>query len=590
MSSHDGSSVTLAEDAPKPPAPTRKDSLKNDLLNDTKGLSTAPVQPLSVTDPVEGKSDVAVEEAIDTERQNTLPPKGYVAVPLSKFGFVLVFIALALAIFLAALDQTIVGVALPRIGEDFGDFAQVPWIGTAYLLTATPIAPLYGKMADIFGRKACFMFAIAVFEIGSAICGAAPNMVALIIGRAIAGIGGGGLFSLVLIIISDIVSFEDRGKFQGIIGAVFGLASVAGPLLGGAFTDSHLTWRWCFYINLPIGIFTIVVVFFALRFPQPTGSISQKLARVDYLGTIVLIAAVIALLLPLQLGGSDWAWNSPQVVVLFIVAILLLLLFAWIEMKVAVEPVIPPALFENRSVPLICAIAFCLGAGFFSVVYYITFYFQIVYGDSPMKAGLESLPLMFGVVIFSIICGQIISRTGYYTPLFFTGGALLTTGVALISTLSESSNRGMQIGYLLIAGVGVGNLIQTRVIGAQASVSPKNIATVTSTVNFFQTFGGVIGIAIVGTIFNNAAADNLREALAQLPAGSPPLPFDPATAPSAVTSLPEPVRSLVIHAFTQALSLAYKCALPFTALILVLAVGVKQYRRQGGPPAAVVAE
>ncbi|KAJ3046062.1 hypothetical protein HDV00_003812 [Rhizophlyctis rosea] len=590
MSATDDSSLTLNGET-KPPAPHRKESLADEALNDMKGLSTAPTSPISVTDPVEGKDGVRLEEG---GVQNGLPPKGYVAVPLSRTSFVLVFIALALSIFLAALDQTIVGVALPKIGQEFNDFAQVPWIGTAYLLTATPIAPLYGKLADIFGRKGMFMFAIAIFEVGSAICGAAPSMVALIVGRAIAGIGGGGLFSLVLIIISDIVSFEDRGKFQGIIGAVFGLASVAGPLLGGAFTDSHLTWRWCFYINLPIGVFTIIVVFFTLKFPRPEGSMMQKLKRIDYLGTTILVAAVICLLLPLQLGGNEWAWNSAQTIVLFILAGALLLVFAYVEARIAVEPVIPPSLFENRSVPLICAIAFCLGASFFSVVYYISYYFQIVYGDSPMKAGIESLPLMAGVVVFSIACGQFISRTGYYTPLFFSGGTILTIGIALISTLSETSNKGMQIGYLLLAGIGVGNLIQTRVIGAQASVSLKNIAVVTSTVNFCQTFGGVIGIAIVGTIFNNKARSNLEEALAGIPnsssfAGGLEAIFNQ---PALVSQLPIPdaAKVAIIHAFVQALSLAYKIALPFAILIVILAVGVKQYRRGGAPAAPVMAE
>ncbi|KAJ3284979.1 hypothetical protein HK104_009691 [Borealophlyctis nickersoniae] len=527
--------------------------------------------------------------------ESHLPPKGHVAVPLTKGAFALVFLGLALALFLAALDMTIIATALPAIGQDFKAFDMIPWIGISYLLTATAVSPLYGKFSDIFGRKAMFLWAILIFEIGSAICGAAQSMGMLVAGRAIAGIGGGGLFSLVLIIISDIVSFEDRGKYQGMFGAVFALASVIGPLLGGAFTDSYLTWRWCFYINLPIGLVTIVVVYFLLKFPAPTGSIRDKLRRIDYLGTFALVAGIIVLLIPLQLGGSQWPWNDAKTISMLVLAVVILGVFVFIEAKVAVEPIIPGAMFENRSVALILGIAFCLGAAFMSLTFYVPLYFQLVNGETATQSGLETLPLMLGVTCFSIICGQLMSRTGYYVPFYFSGGILLTVGAALISTLTAESNRGMQIGYLFIAGVGVGNLVQTRVIGIQASVSLRNIAVATATSNFCQTLGGVIGIAIVGTIFNNLLTTHIQDAISSGTVHLPPglqSPEGVMNAASKIRSIPDPaVVSVITSAFTESLGMAFKATLPFAGLILVCAAFVKQYRRQAGnaaPP--VVAE
>ncbi|KAI9105494.1 major facilitator superfamily domain-containing protein [Phlyctochytrium arcticum] len=465
----------------------------------------------------------------------------------------------ALALFLAALDQTIIATATTRIAQDFNTFSQIAWIGTSYLLTATAVSPTYGKLADIFGRKPMFIFALAVFEIGSVICGAAQSMIMLIVGRAIAGVGGGGLFSLVLIIVADLVSFEDRGKYQGMLGSVFG-------------------WRWCFYINLPIGAIAIAVVQIVLKMPSPKGSIREKLHRIDYLGTALLTTGLILILVPLQLGGSEWEWSAPQTIALFIVGAVILAAFVFVELKVANEPIIPAAVFENRSVPAIVGIAFFLGACFYSLIYFVSIYFQVVNGDTATQAGVETMPLILGVSLTSIIAGQLMSRLGVYVPFFSVGGTLLTIGTGLISTLNATSNRGMQIGYLIFAGVDMGTMIQGRIIGIQASVQRERIAVATALVNFSQTLGGVIGMAIVGTVFNNVLAKKLEK-------NAPGQSFQHITERvTDIQNFPEPLRSNVIRSLAESLNTTFLVTVPFAGMIIVLALFVKQYRREMGPP------
>ncbi|KAJ3031938.1 UNVERIFIED_CONTAM: hypothetical protein HDU68_010018 [Siphonaria sp. JEL0065] len=542
-----------------------------------------------VNDLEDGKGPQGTEDFADAVR-----------VQLSKSAFISVYIGLLLAILLAALDQTIVATALKAIVDDFGHQDLIPWIGSAYLLTAAPLSTLYGKFADIFGRKWVFVFAIVMFELGSALCGAATSMEFLIAGRAIAGIGGGGIFSLVLIIISDIVSIRDRGKYQGAIGACFGLASVVAPLLGGAFSD-HVTWRWCFYINLPLGCITLATVIAFLNFPKEEGTIREKINRIDGLGATLLFISIVLLVTPLQLGGSIWDWNSTQSIVCFVLSVVVFAVFVYVELKVAKEPIVPAAIFVNSSVPAFLGIAVLLGGGFLSGIYFISLFFQVVFDSSATSAGLQILPAVVGLTITSIGSGILISKNGQYKYFLFVGPVILAVGVVLISFLDGDSSTFAKIFYLFVFGLGVGCMIQVRVLGLQASVPRELIAIATAVATTCNSLGAAIGIAITGTLFNNVVvsktADNkeLQFFVAQLNARGIPAktsevlplralldasaafyPKDNAIAAAQYNATLALARSELIAGFNGAFKTAYLALIPYPVLIFILALFVKQ--------------
>ncbi|KAI9350696.1 major facilitator superfamily domain-containing protein [Obelidium mucronatum] len=530
-----------------------------------------------------------------------------IKVPLTRSQFILVFIGLMLGIMMAALDQTIVSTALKAIVQDLGHQDLVPWIGSAYLLTAAPFGALYGKFADLFGRKWVFVFALIVFEIGSFLCGIAPTMETLILGRAIAGVGGGGIFSCVLIIISDIVSIQDRGKFQGMIGACFGLSSVIGPLIGGAFSD-HVSWRWCFYINLPLGVVTVGTVIVFLNFPIPEGALAAKVRRIDGYGIVTLFAAIIAIITPLQLGGSIWEWNSGPTVALFVLAPILFAMFAYVELKIAKEPIIPASMFLNSSIPALLVVAFCMGAGFFSAVYYISLFFQVVNGDSATSAGIKTIPLVFGVVILSITSGVYISKTGNYKRFLYIGPVFMIVGSVLVSFLDINSLLVEKIFYLLIFGIGCGAMIQTRVLAIQASVPIEFIAIVwrfrcLHIWNNLQQHHLIrrwklpcpSGVSISGTIFNNIISSDVGNYPALLAAvkelqshGIPAHPTEVLALSGMLKSIPflangSAANSDLIAVFNHGYKIAYLTLLVYPITILGMTFFIKQFSMRAPP-------
>ncbi|CAB4395745.1 unnamed protein product [Rhizophagus irregularis] len=374
-------------------------------------------------------------------------------------------------------------------------------------------------------------------------------MVCLIIARAIAGLGGGGIIGLVYIIISDIVSLQDRGKYQGMIGGVFGISSVVGPLLGGAFTDS-VTWRWAFYINLPFGVITVVCVILFLHLPHISGSFLEKFKRIDFLGTFVLVIATIALLLPLNWGGNKYKWDSPIIIVLLCIGGLGFIVFALVEKYVAVEPIAPGRLFKNRMVPQYIA----------------------------TKAGLDLLPLILAVVFTVIFTGQLISRTPIITYKMYCtlGGIFIIIGSGLMSTFSETSKKGELIGYLLIAGIGIGCIMQITILASQHVAAREDLASVTSLMTFFRTIGAVFGVAILGTVFNNELKNHLSGGASSFSQSG----FGGGER-GGLGNVPDSIKPLILNAFISSFSLSFKVVTVMGALTLISALFMENTKPAG---------
>ncbi|KAI1316709.1 hypothetical protein EDD11_009598 [Mortierella claussenii] len=539
------------------------------LGNSTKEVVTEPSassSSTSVKSPGHGNLDPG---PVDQAQIVTMPFK----------QLIVVFIALMLGVFLAALDQTIVSVCTTKIANDFHALADVPWVGTAYLLTSTSFQPLYGRFSDIFGRKTTFLFGLIIFMIGSALCGAAQSMTMMIVARAIAGVGAGGIMSMVMIIITGIVSLRDRGKYQGLIGACFGLSSVIGPLLGGVFTDKA-TWRWAFFINLPIGAITVAATLKLLHLPHTMGSFREKMKRVDFLGSLTLICGLILILLPLNWGGSKYEWNSGIIIGLFCAGFAVLIVFCLIEWKVAAEPIIPFHLFKNRSNSAVFATSLFLGMGFFGVMFFVPLYFQIVRQETATRAGLEMLPLVVGLLISTIGSGAMVSKWGKYRPFIWVGFVVAATGAGLLTLLSEHSSRGAELGYLFVQGVGIGLSLQTTVLAIQSSVEPKDIAVATANATFFRTVGSALGVAIIGTVFNNAVKSNLEPLIMMNPDVARVI-ADSYLAPSFGPEM----EAQILHAYMEALRSGFRVVIPFFGLGWLCSLFIRHYKmRKDAPP------
>ncbi|KAF9185404.1 hypothetical protein BGZ51_001062 [Haplosporangium sp. Z 767] len=464
---------------------------KGIMLSDTKD----DVAPASPTETKVVSSPIAPGY---TDQSRVLPPK----------DLAMVFVGLCLVLFMASLDQTIVSVLIPTLGRTFNAQQNIAWIGTSYLLTNTAMQPLYGKLSDIFGRKNTILSAIFFFLVGSLICGAASTITVLVIGRAIAGLGAGGMISLTMIIISDVVTLRERGKYQGIIGSMFGISAVVGPLLGGVLAEKS-SWRWAFYINLPIGVVSTIAIFIILRLPKVQGTHREKLKRIDFLGSFTIVVGIICVLLSTNWGGSEYKWGSVQVVVPYCVGAVFLAAFLFIEAKVAVEPIMPFRLFRNQSVCATYATSFFIGGAFMGAIFFCPLYFQMVMHSSPTKAGLQLLPLVAGMMIGGIGNGILISKTGRYRPYIWVAMAIYIAGIALLSLWDETSGIGVQVGFLIVVGLGLGGTMQSVVLAAQCAVANSDIATVTSMVSFFRSMGGVASVAIGGSMINNVLSEQL---------------------------------------------------------------------------------
>ncbi|MFB7515320.1 DHA2 family efflux MFS transporter permease subunit [Streptomyces sp. NPDC056144] len=486
--------------------------------------------------------------------------------------------ALLLGMLLAALDQTIVSTALPTIVSELGGMEHLSWVVTAYMLASTAATPLWGKLGDQYGRKKLFQAAIVLFLIGSALCGIAQNMPQLIAFRAVQGLGGGGLMVLSMAIVGDLVSPRERGKYQGLFGAVFGATSVLGPLLGGLFTE-HLSWRWVFYINLPIGIVALFVIAAVLHIP-----VRSTRHTIDYLGTFLIASVATCLVLVASLGGTTWAWGSPQIIGLAVLGAVLLVWFVYVERRAA-EPVLPLKLFRIRTFTLVSVISFVVGFAMFGAMTYLPTFLQVVQGVSPTMSGVHMLPMVLGMLLTSTASGQIVSRTGRWKVFPIAGTALTALGLLLLHRLTETSSTWEMSVYFFVFGAGLGLVMQVLVLVVQNAVSYEDLGVATSGATFFRSIGASFGVAVFGTVFTNRLTDKLGEVFASAGAGTelPPGvgPEQVAADPRAIAALPPELRPAVLHAYATSITDVFLYAAPVVLVAFVVAWFLKEDKLRG---------
>jgi EmrB/QacA subfamily drug resistance transporter len=476
----------------------------------------------------------------------------------------LVFAGLLVAMLLASLDQTILSTALPTIVGELDGVNHMLWVTTAYLVAATIMMPIYGKLGDLVGRKGLFVGALIAFLVGSVIGGLAPDMTWLIIGRAVQGLGGGGLMILSQAIIADVVPVRERSKYMGVMGGVFGISSIAGPLLGGWFTES-IGWRWAFWINIPLGVIAVILAVAFLRLP------SRRVAiRFDVWGTVTMAVAVTAVILVASWGGTEYEWGSTTMNVLIAIAVGFSILFVLAERRAA-EPIIPLSLFRSRNFVLATSVGLFIGVAMFGALAYLPTYLQIVTGTNATISGLMMIPMVLGLMISAITTGQLASRTGRYRWMPIASMIVVGTALALMSTLTVDTPVIVLMAYLFVLGAGIGLAMQILILVVQNSFPDSQVGTATAANNFFREIGASLGGAVVGALFTSRLTDLLADRLPGGAAGDAN-----AFTPAVINALPDGLHDAITGAYNDALTPVFAMLIPMVVAGLVLAVFIRE--------------
>ncbi|XXH05441.1 hypothetical protein Hte_011868 [Hypoxylon texense] len=546
--------------------------------------STAGNPPDSpVTQPVNTPKDVVAEGSSNKPEDSDSK--------LSSTKTIMVLVSVFLSMFLVALDRTIISTAIPQITDDFNALADVGWYGSAYLLTFASFQLLFGKIYTFFSIKLVLLASILIFEVGSALCGAAPDSVAFIVGRAIAGVGGAGISAGSIVCVVYVVPLPKRPMIQGCMGAIFGLAAIAGPLIGGAFT-SNVTWRWCFYVNLPLGAAALIIIASFLSIPDRDATklpLTKKLVQLDMLGTAILVPGVVCLLLALQWGGQTYAvsplrlggdfmyangsqWSNGRIIALLTLAGALLVAFAAVQILVPATATLPPRLFKQRSVVSALWATLCISSGNFIFTYFLPIWFQSITGVSAAESGIRLLPVMLSVVVGSVFSGIINSKIGYYTPLAIIGSCVMSVGAGLLTTFQVDTSEGKWIGYQILYGIGVGSCFQVPNLAVQTVLPKADVSMGLALMLFSQLLGSAVFVAVGENVLGN----QLVQRLSGIPGFNSSL-ITSSGATSLLSSLPANVLDMALEAYNEALRKVFQVGL-IVSCLAVLGTATLEWR------------
>ncbi|KAF9629975.1 Tetracycline resistance protein TetB/drug resistance transporter [Lasiodiplodia theobromae] len=549
-------------------APSQKSSAPPSVTDSKDAVDTTAMPAEEIQESKEKSADEASPQQEDEDEY----PKSW------KLGFITT--ALCLSVFCMALDNTIISTAIPRITDQFKALDDVGWYGSSYLLTTCAFQLTFGKLYTFFSIKWTYLIALFIFELGSFICGIAPTSDALIVGRAIAGLGSAGIFSGAILIVSKTVPLRQRPTYTGLIGAMYGIASIAGPLLGGVFTDK-VTWRWCFYINLPFGLVTAIFIFFFFKSPKIVKNTASgwkaKLNEFDIYGTTVFLPAIVSLLLALQWGGSRYAWGNGRIIALFVVFGVLIGIFIGIQIWKQEKATVPPRVFKDRTVWACAFFSALLGAAFFIMVYYIPIWFQVIKAATAVKSGIMNLPMVLGLVIISMIAGVLVSVIGHYVPFMILSSIFMSIGAGLLTTLATDTGHSKWIGYQFIFGAGVGFGMQQTLIAVQAALPTADIPIGTAIIMFSQTLGGALFVSVGQNVYTNQLIKNISAAIPEGGAQLQGLVLSTGATElqAAITRAFPQYLDAVLSAYNDALTETFYVSVAMSALSFVFALCVK---------------